>query len=400
MQAGLAVMSTATEAWEPIRQVCVGTDRVKEAKVERLRRVFGDITFKAGETVEDFTLRLNIVVSQLRVLGDDISNKELIKKMLHIVPQKLKQVAISMETLLDLDSLSIEEAVGHMRAVEQCKKSTPAKESGSHLLLTEEEWMARMKTKDGSRFSFGTRHGGKNDGGNKSKGGKTKGERKSQAGHDDLCAYCDKKGHWSKECHNKKRDEAAQAHVAQGEEEEQSLLLAHDVVLNNSPIAIVNAATVAPPSVSIAPRHIVHIEEQQVFTNLGPVEENDRGRWVFNTGATNHMIGSRDIFAKLDSKIYGTVKFGDGSIILTCKDGGHRTLTGVYFIPRLRASIISLGQLDEIGCHININRGVLRIYDEHGQLLAKVPRDGSRLYYLKLHVGRPMCLAAHATEAA
>jgi hypothetical protein len=146
MQAALAVMSTATEAWEPIRQVCVGTDRVKEAKAERLRRVFGDITFKAGETVEDFTLRLNIVASQLCVLGDDISNKEFIKKMLHIVPQKLKQVAISMETLLDLDSLSIEEAVGHMRAVEQCKKPTPAKESGSHLLLTEEEWMARMKT--------------------------------------------------------------------------------------------------------------------------------------------------------------------------------------------------------------------------------------------------------------
>jgi hypothetical protein len=190
--------------------------------------------------------------------------------------------------------------------------------------------------------------------------------------------------------------------VAQGEEEEQSLLLAHDVVLNNLPIAIANAATVAPPSVSTAPHHIVHIEEQQVFTDLGPVEENDRGRWVFNTGATNHMIGSRDIFAKLDSKICGTVKFGDGSIILTCKDGGHRTLTGVYFIPRLRASIISLGQLDETGCHININinRGVLRIYDEHGQLLAKVPRDDSRLYYLKLHVGRPVCLAAHATEAA
>jgi hypothetical protein len=56
-----------------------------------------------------------------------------------------------METLLDLDSLSIEEAASHMRAIEQRKKPTPAKEIGGRLLLTEEEWMAHMKTKDGSR---------------------------------------------------------------------------------------------------------------------------------------------------------------------------------------------------------------------------------------------------------
>jgi hypothetical protein len=166
------VKPTTTEAWETIRQVRVGADRVKEANAERLWREFGDITFKAGETVEDFSLRLNTVASQLRVLGDDISDKELIKKMLHVVLEKLEQVAISMETLLDLDSLSIEEAVGHLLAVEQRKKTTPTKEAGGRLLLTEEEGMARMKTKHGSGSSFGTHHGGGNGDGGKNRGGK------------------------------------------------------------------------------------------------------------------------------------------------------------------------------------------------------------------------------------
>jgi hypothetical protein len=75
------------------------------------------------------------------------------------------------------------------------------------------------------------------------------------------------------------------------------------------------------------------------------------------------------------------VKFGDssitkieghGNIILACKNGGHRTLTDVYFIPCLKASIISLGQLDEMGCRIDINHGMLRIHDKQGLLLAKV----------------------------
>jgi hypothetical protein len=193
--------------------------------------------------------------------------------------------------------------------------------------------------------------------------------------------------------------------VAQGEEE-QSLLLAHDVVLDKSPIVIINNATVAPSSPPTAPHRVIHILEQQVFGDLGPTEENDHSRWVLDTGATNHTTRSRDIFAELDSKICGTVKFGDdsiegrGIIILTCKDGGHRTLTGVYFILRLKASIMSLEQLDETGCRINIDRGMLRIYDEHGHLLTKVPRKASRLYYLKLHIERLVCLATHATEVA
>ena len=54
----------------------------------------------------------------------------------------------------------------------------------------------------------------------------------------------------------------------------------------------------------------------------------------------------------LDSGIRGTVKFGDGSIVeiegsgtilFISKGCEHRKLTGVYFIPRLKANFVSLG---------------------------------------------------------
>jgi hypothetical protein len=91
MQAALAVKPTSTEAWEAIRQVRVGADWVKEVNTKRLRCEFNDITFKASEIVEDFSLHLNTVARQLCVLGDDITDKELIKKMPHTVPEKLEQ---------------------------------------------------------------------------------------------------------------------------------------------------------------------------------------------------------------------------------------------------------------------------------------------------------------------
>jgi hypothetical protein len=108
MQAGLAVKSTVHEAWETIRKVRLGVDCVKEANAERLRWEFSDLTFKPDEMVEDFSLRLTMVedfslrlttvASQLGVLDDQISDKEVIKKLLHVVPDNLEQVAISMKT--------------------------------------------------------------------------------------------------------------------------------------------------------------------------------------------------------------------------------------------------------------------------------------------------------------
>ena len=77
-----------------------------------------------------------------------------------------------------------------------------------------------------------------------------------------------------------------------------------------------------------------------------------------------------EFFSDLDSGVRGSIKFGDasaveikgiGSIVFTAKIGEHRLLTGVYYIPMLRNSIISLGQLDENGSCVEIEHGVLHI---------------------------------------
>jgi len=82
------------------------------------------------------------------------------------------------------------------------------------------------------------------------------------------------------------------------------------------------------------------------------------------------MTRRREFFSELDSGVRGSVKFGDasaveikgvGSVVFTAKTGEHRLLTGVYSIPALRNSIISLGQLDENGSHMEIKHGILCI---------------------------------------
>jgi hypothetical protein len=75
-------------------------------------------------------------------------------------------------------------------------------------------------------------------------------------------------------------------------------------------------------------------------------------KWYMDSGASNHMTGSKAVFSELDGSITGTIKFGDGSrgvirrhdaVIFQCRNSEHRVLTDVYYIPQLRSSIVSLG---------------------------------------------------------
>ena len=145
----------------------------------------------------------------------------------------------------------------------------------------------------------------------------------------------------------------------------------------------------------------VHLIERKVLLHLSEEEKEAMGprRWVLDTGATNHMTGSRSVFAELNTDIAGTVKFGDGSVVaiegkgtvlFACKNGEHRRLDGVYYIPRLTTNIVSLGQMDEDGFKVDIESGILRLYDLRRQLLATVARSPSRLYYLDMNVAAPV----------
>jgi hypothetical protein len=87
------------EAWEAVKSMRVGAECVKEANAQRLLHEFENISFKSGETVDDFALRINSLAADLRVSGEATEDTRVVKKMLRVLPQ-----AVPISRILHRDS--------------------------------------------------------------------------------------------------------------------------------------------------------------------------------------------------------------------------------------------------------------------------------------------------------
>ena len=123
--------SSAKEAWEAIAAMRVGSDRAKKATAQLLKQEYANLKFKIGEKVEDFSLRLQTLISKLKSHDVTIDEEEAVSKYLHSVPTKYIQIALSIETMLYLSTLTTEDVTGHLRVVDECLEQAIAmKDSG------------------------------------------------------------------------------------------------------------------------------------------------------------------------------------------------------------------------------------------------------------------------------
>ena len=190
------------DAWEAIQTVCEGVDRAKAAKVHTLKSEFEALSMKDTELLDDFCLNLVGLVSNIRALGEDVKEAYVVKKLLHAVSSKFLQIASTMEQFENLDTMTLEEAIGALKAHEERIKGSTEIAVGQ-VLLTEEEWLRRegsnhklLLTREEwqKRMNKGSAEGSSNMRG--------RGRDKSKI----RCYNCHIYGHYAAECRKPKRE--------------------------------------------------------------------------------------------------------------------------------------------------------------------------------------------------
>ena len=128
--------------------------------------------------------------------------------------------------------------------------------------------------------------------------------------------------HWAKECPNRKHEKKVEAHLAQADDDDEATLLMttfcalHDIEAKEKGEVMV----VKGPGKALK---AVYLDEPCAQVHLGRVGGEQEQRWYLDSGASNHMTGSKAAFSELNDVVTGTVKFNDGSRVVI---RGHGTI--------------------------------------------------------------------------
>ena len=89
MHSMLLNKKSAKEAWEAIKSMRLGAERVKEVNTQKLLSEFESISFKPGEAIDEFSVRISKLATDLRGLGEkSVDDARVVKKFLRVVPSK------------------------------------------------------------------------------------------------------------------------------------------------------------------------------------------------------------------------------------------------------------------------------------------------------------------------
>jgi hypothetical protein len=200
------------EAWDAVKNMRIGDERACEASAQQLRRDFGNIPFTEGESVDEFGIRITTLANDLPSLDDNITDSEVVKKLLQVVPDRLNRAVVSLEMFFDLNNVMVEEVIRRLRVFEERTKPKHITDAMGRLMLCEEDWEARRKARreqENSDSSAGSSKRGKCRGRGRGRSGAGSSSRDGRDGQNasagnasggrpppgDRCKNCGKTGH-------------------------------------------------------------------------------------------------------------------------------------------------------------------------------------------------------------
>ena len=364
-----------------------------------------------SESLDPYAGRLTSISVRYSSLGETLNDVALVKKLFDTVLERFISVVAGIEQFYNLETLTFEEAVGRLKTFEERtrKKSTSAGGSEGQVLLTQEEWKARVKKDDQDSLNQWKRDSA--DSGTRGRGGRTRGRGQGRGGRgvphqkdkEDgsggrgaprdkshiRCFNCNEMGHYSTQCRVKKNEVA---HLTHADNIEPTLLVAI--------------------SEEIPPINVIMLNEMKMTPEIREAknDKTSRDTWFLDNGASNHMTGDKEKFFELDEAVTGKVKFGDGStvqicgkgsIMFECKNGDQWLLEGVFYIPSLQSNLVSLGQLTETGHRVVMDGEELEVFAKNPScLIMKVRRTHNQLYQICLKLAKTVCLLANLEDLA
>lgn len=243
---------TAKQLWDSLKTKYQGSERVKRAQLQRLRRDFEDLEMKETKSITKYFSRVLLIATNLRNLGEDMQDCKMVEKILRTLSQKFTYIVCSIEESKDIESLSVDVLQSSLLCHEQnITRHTKG------IVKDEQVLKVTYETCDSS--------GARGRGRCSSFRGRGRGGSLNKAFVE--CYKCHKLGHYQFECPSAEK----QANYVEFNEEEELLLMAH-VELKGSKM---------------------------------------EDLWFLDSGCSNHMTGTKKWFSEMDKNFRHSMKLGN-----------------------------------------------------------------------------------------
>ncbi|KAF7810414.1 Retrovirus-related Pol polyprotein from transposon TNT 1-94 [Senna tora] len=110
---------TATEAWEMLKKLYQGDERMRKMKAPTIKRDFATLEMNEKESIQQYSDRLMTLVNKIRLLGEDLPESKVVEKMFISLPEKFEAKFSSLEDSRDIDKLTLSELINVLQAQEQ-----------------------------------------------------------------------------------------------------------------------------------------------------------------------------------------------------------------------------------------------------------------------------------------
>jgi hypothetical protein len=139
--------SSAKECWDILQRSHAGDEKLKQVRLQTLKRQFELLQMEPNEKVSEYFNRITKVSNSMKSCGEIVTDQSIVSKIMRTLSYKFDTIAVAIEEAKDLSTMRVEELQCSLEAHEQ-RVNERSKDRGQEQALQAQNFKRITRVKE------------------------------------------------------------------------------------------------------------------------------------------------------------------------------------------------------------------------------------------------------------